>query len=37
MAKDIICDKKRLTNFGKQRPLVYQLSLDELKPLNKIV
>ena len=37
MAKDIICDEKRLTNFGKQRPPVYQLSLDELKPLNKIV
>ena len=37
MAKDVIFDEKRLTNFGKQRPPVYQLHLKELKPLNKIV
>jgi hypothetical protein len=37
MAKDIIFDDSRLTDFGNKRPQVYQLKLSELKPLNKIV
>jgi len=37
MASDIICSKERLTDFGLLRPPVFQLDLDELKPLNKIV
>lgn len=37
MASDIIFQESRLTDFGKPRPPVFQLRLDELKPLNKIV
>jgi len=38
MAKDIIFDKNRLTNFGyDNRPPVFKIELNELKPLNKIV
>jgi len=37
MAKDIINDDTRLTNFGKPRPPVYQLQVNELKELKDIV
>ena len=37
MAKDIIHDESRLTNFGKPRPPVYQLDVSELRELKDIV
>lgn len=37
MAKDIIHDESRLTNFGLPRPPVYQLYAKELKELRNIV
>ena len=37
MAKDIIFQESRLTDFGLPRPPVFQIKKNELKPFNKLV